>query len=125
MKIYLFIKPVVWLALMCYGFFTPPAALPKTALLKVPHFDKMVHFGLFFIFTLLLFKPVKQLKMNYLIYVPLLSLLMAFALEFLQTFISPSRSTSVYDFLANCTGIASATIIFTTLISNTRWEKHL
>ncbi len=125
MKIYLFIKPVLWLALMCYGFFTPPAALPKTALLKIPHFDKIVHFGLFFIFTLLLFRPVKQLKTNFRIYVPLISLLFAITLEFLQSFITPSRSSSLLDFVANSTGIVTATIVFLTLFSGTRWEKYL
>jgi VanZ family protein len=125
MKIYLFIKPVLWLALMCYGFFTPPSALPKTALLKIPHFDKIVHFGLFFIFTLLLFRPVKQLKTNFRIYVPIISLLFAIILEFLQSFITPSRSSSLLDFVANSTGIFTATIVFLTLFSGTRWEKYL
>jgi len=125
MKLILFIKPVAWLALICYGLFTPPSALPKAAFLNIPHFDKMVHFGLFFVFCLLLFRPFKKLKLNHFIIAPVLSFILAALLEWAQEMVSTSRSSGIYVFLANTAGILGATIVFLFLVSGKKWEKYL
>jgi hypothetical protein len=52
MKIAYFWKPLLWLAIICYALFIPAGDLPIKPFLKIPHFDKMVHFGLFFVFCL-------------------------------------------------------------------------
>jgi VanZ family protein len=124
MNIKLFIKPLIWLALICYGLFTPSGRLPKTAILNIPHFDKIVHFGLFFIFCLLLFKPIKKLKMNHLYLAPVISLILAATLESVQHMISTSRSSNLYDFMANAAGIIVSVFIFHFIISGRRWEKY-
>jgi VanZ family protein len=124
MKFLLFLKPIIWLAIICYGLFTPPGNLPQTALFKIPHFDKLVHFGLFFVFCLLLFRPFKELKKNHLLLAPFISLILAAALESAQHIITSSRSSNVYDFIANAAGIITAAVVFQLLIANRSREKY-
>ena len=123
MKITLFIKPFVWLALICYGLFLPAEDLPVKPLLEIPHFDKLVHFGLFFVFSLLLFRPFKKLETKYLFWAPLTAILLSGFLESIQRTISSTRSSNIYDFIANVSGILVSILVFHFLISGKKWEK--
>ena len=125
MKVKLFIKPIIWLGLICYGLFIPATNLPKKPFLVIPHFDKLVHFGLFFIFCLLLYVPFKKIRMNHLIFAPLTALILSAALETVQHLISSSRSSNFYDFLANTAGILVSVIYFQYFISGTWLEKYI
>ena len=119
-----FLKPIVWLLIICYGLFIPASSLPKKPFLSIPHFDKLVHFGLFFIFCLLLFVPFKKIKLNHLFYAPLVAVLLSGILETVQHIISSSRSSNFYDFLANTAGIIMALVFFHFFIAGTRAEKY-
>ena len=123
MKLKLFIKPLIWLAIICYGLFSPPSGLPVKPFLKIPHFDKLVHFGLFFVFCLLLFVPFKKLNKNHLIIAPVISFIAAAVLEYAQHIITTYRSSNFYDFLANSAGIAASVFFFHFFISGKKWEK--
>ncbi|MCG6190736.1 VanZ family protein [Maribellus maritimus] len=123
MKITFFIKPFIWLALICYGLFLPAKDLPVKPLLQIPHFDKMVHFGLFFIFSLLLFRPFKKLGTRYLLWAPLTAILLSGFLESIQRTISATRSSNIYDFIANMSGILFSIVAFQFFISGKKWEK--
>jgi glycopeptide antibiotics resistance protein len=116
-------KPVVLLLVMCYLFFMPASQLPSEPFLKIPHFDKIVHFSLFFVLTLVFFRPVKKLTPNYYFWTPLVSLVVAVIIEFLQEKITASRSTDIYDFWANLCGTAFAVVFFRLLVSSQKWEK--
>ncbi len=120
----IFIKPLIWFTIICYGLFIPSGNLPKMRLFKIPHFDKIVHFGLFFVFALLLFVPFKKLKLKEYIFTPAVSLLFAASLEWIQHTLSSSRSSDLYDFLANSAGIVAATAFFYLFISNSKAEKY-
>ncbi len=119
----LFLKPIIWLALICYGLFIPANELPVKPFLNIPHFDKIVHFGLFFVFCLLLFRPFRKLKLNSYIYAPAVSFFLAAALEFVQQTISSSRSSNFYDFIANTAGILASIVFFRFFVSGRKWEK--
>ncbi len=119
-----FIKPIVWLGVICYGLFMPAGAIPNTILLKIPYFDKLVHFGMFFIFCLLLFVPFKNMKLNPYLYAPITALIFATVLEWLQQPITLSRSSDFFDFLANVTGIAASILFFHFVISGKKLEKY-
>ncbi len=125
MKLKFFIKPIIWLLIICYGLFIPASSLPTKPFMAIPNFDKLVHFGLFFIFCLLLFVPFKKMRMNHLIFAPLMSLVLSAVLETVQHLISSSRSSNFYDFLANTAGIFASVLFFQYLISGTRFEKYL
>lgn len=123
MKIIIFWKPFIWLALICYGLFVPASEIPMQPFLKIPHFDKLVHFTLFFVLCLLLVKPFKELKWRHFITAPLFSLFLSFTLEISQQTISSTRSSNIYDFIANATGVAAAVLFYAFFVSGKKWEK--
>lgn len=123
MRYFNFWKPVVWLALICYGLFLPASNLPVKPFLNIPHFDKMVHFSLFFVLCLLLFRPFKKITLNYFFWAPLTAIFLGALLESIQHFASSTRSSDFYDFLANATGIAASILFFFVFVSGKKWEK--
>lgn len=125
MKLKYFVKPIIWLLIICYGLFIPASSLPKKPFLAIPHFDKLVHFGLFFVFCLLLFVPFKKLKLNHLFYAPLISIILSGILETTQHILSSSRSSNFYDFLANTAGVLTSVLFFHFFVSGTRFERYV
>ena len=123
MKISNYRKPVVWFIIMCYLLFIPAGQLPSEPFLKIPHFDKIVHFSMFFILCLLTFRPVKLLTPNFYFWTPLLILVIAAFLESIQHKLSASRHTDIYDFFANSAGLLAATIFFRYIVSGKKIEK--
>ncbi len=123
MKLFVFVKPIVWLALICYGLFIPAQKIPVKPFLQIPHFDKMIHFAMFFVLTLLLFKPFKTLKLNHIFWASATSIIFGVLLESVQRIISPTRSSDIYDFFANVTGIAVSVVFFLIFVSGKKWEK--
>lgn len=122
MKLSYFWKPALWLALICYSLFIPAKELPVKPLFSIPHFDKMVHFTLFFVFCILLLRPLKRLKLNYYLLAPLISIVLGGLLEFTQQLFSKSRSSDIYDFLANSLGILAAVLFYYLFVSKKKWE---
>ncbi|NCB07691.1 MAG: hypothetical protein EOM73_05975 [Bacteroidia bacterium] len=121
--IFLFIKPIIWLALICYGLFLPASHLPVKPFMKIPHFDKLVHFVLFFVLCLFLYRPFKKLRTQYYIWAPVTAVFLGALLESLQRTLTVSRSSNVADFLANTTGIAASILVYHFLVSGRKWEK--
>jgi VanZ family protein len=123
MKLLYFWKPLLWLAIICYALFIPASDLPDNPLLKIPHFDKMVHFTLFFVFCVFLLLPFKKLKTSYYFWAAAISVSLSAMLEFIQHTITPSRASDVYDLMANITGVFSALLFFRLFVVNRKWEK--
>ena len=111
--------------IMCYLLCMPADQLPTEPFLKIPHFDKIVHFSMFFILCVLLFRPVKLHTPNYYFWTPLLAFVLAVLLESIQHKISVSRHTDVLDLLANTTGLLTATVFFRFFVSGKKLEKLL
>ena len=122
MKIVQFWKPLLCLAFICYGLFIPASNLPAKPFLNIPHFDKMVHMSMFFVFCLLLFRPFKKLGYKYYRWAPATAIAFGAILEWAQRTISATRSSDIYDFLANATGIVLATLFYSLLVSKRKWE---
>lgn len=123
MKITLFWKPMLWLSIICYALFIPSDDLPLKSFFRIPHFDKMVHFGLFFVFCLLLLRPLKKLQLKYYLLAPFITILLGALLEIGQQVISNSRSSDIKDFIANSVGAIAAVIFYYLFVSNRYWEK--
>ncbi len=123
MKIALFWKPLLWLAIICYGLFVPANALPIKPFLNIPHFDKIVHFSLFFVFCLLLIRPFKKLTPWPYLLAPIVATAMGGLLELGQHYIASSRSSDIYDFVANTTGILVSLIFYWLFVSGKKWER--
>ena len=122
MKILHFWKPIIWLSIICYGLFIPASELPTKPFLNIPHFDKLVHFCLFFFLCLLLLRPFKKLNLKYYLLAPGISILLGLLLETSQQIITISRSSDLFDFLANTSGIAAATLFFYFFVSGKKCE---
>ncbi len=121
MKIKFFVKPFIWLILICYGLFLPSKDLPVKQL-QIPHFDKIIHFGLFFVLGLLLFRPFKKLGSKYMVWAPLSAAVVSTILESVQHTISSTRNSNIYDLMANISGILFSILVFHFLISGKKWE---
>lgn len=114
----------IWLIIMTYLLFMPASQLPTKPFLQIPNFDKLVHFGLFFILCMLTFRPVKQFTPNYYFWTPLLTFAAAILLEFIQQKISPSRHSDIYDLWANTAGVSFATLFYA-LFVNKKWLERI
>lgn len=123
MKITYFWKPLLWLAIICYALFIPAKDLPVKPFLNIPHFDKMVHFVLFFVLCVLLLRPFKRIQLKYYILSPLISLILGALLEFSQHSLSKTRSSDIHDFIANAAGIITAVVFYYLFVSSRKWEK--
>lgn len=123
MKIFYFWKPLLWLAIICYLLFIPANDLPTGLFFRIPHFDKIVHFSLFFVFCLFMLRPLKRLNLNHYLIAPSISIISSGMLEFIQHTLSNSRSSDFYDFIANSIGICSAVLFFYLFVSGRKWEK--
>jgi glycopeptide antibiotics resistance protein len=123
MKIIYFWKPLLWLAIICYALFIPAEDLAIKPFLNIPHFDKMVHFVLFFVFCLFLLRPFKRLQLNYYLLAPLISISLSGLLEFSQHTLSNSRNTDIKDFIANSLGVIASVIFYYLFVSDRKWEK--
>jgi len=113
----------LWLAIICYGLFVPASSLPTKPFLSIPHFDKIVHFSLFFGLNILLMRPLKKLNLKYYLLAPAISVSFGLVLEYEQHIITISRNTDIYDFFANVTGIVVATAFYYFFVSGKKWEK--
>lgn len=123
MKLLYFWKPLLWLAIICYALFIPASDLPVNPFLKIPHFDKMVHFALFFVFCIFLLRPFKKLKTSYNFWAAAISISLCVLLELIQHTVTPSRKSDVYDLTANIAGVISALLFFRLFVVNRQWEK--
>jgi len=102
----------------------PESAIPKVRLLNIEHIDKVIHFALFFIFSLLLcfgfFKQnlFRSLQGHYMVYAISISVIYGGFTEVIQATWLISRSGNVWDFFANITGAITGALIFYGLFKN-------
>ncbi|MGE0078400.1 MAG: VanZ family protein [Bacteroidales bacterium] len=112
------INSILWALVILILCGAPSSGFPKIGFLNIPHLDKIVHFGLYFIFTLLLVSEHNPLrcKQN----VTKQSLIVGFSvaviygllIEMLQWLVFTSRSAEFFDFLANTVGATLAILVY-------------
>ena len=111
-------KSIVWTAIIILATTLPSNSIPKSSLLEIPHFDKIVHFGLFFVLAMFIISEQNTLRLQGGLtrkaIILALSFTMAYGLiiEFLQYFLLPTRSGSLFDFLANTLGSIVAVVLY-------------
>jgi len=82
---------------------------------SLANLDKLVHFGIYFIFTIIWFAYFEGVKfvtpiLKGILKAALLAFLVGVSIEFLQQGFTKARSGDVNDVLANCLGIVSAVV---------------
>jgi len=88
--------------------FLPGNTADKIQFFDFPHFDKLVHFGMFFIFSFALFLDLKNntriQKKQILLIILFLTLFIGGSIELIQNYFFPMRSGNWYDLLADLIG---------------------
>lgn len=88
--------------------FVPVDETEKIVFMNIPHFDKIVHFGMYFVLTFFLFydiqintkKPIKTYILSALLFIILFSGI----IEIIQEIFISGRFGSFYDFFSNILG---------------------
>lgn len=114
-------KTIIWIFLMLYLLFSPSNVLPKGGFFNIPHFDKLVHFGMF-AFLIFLFRqeseknaPEKLILRNLFLFLTLIFAALSEVIQYKYIF---GRSGNVYDFLADLLGFAVGTLFYILI-----WKK--
>ena len=88
--------------------FLPGNTANKITFFDFPHFDKLVHFGMYFIFSFALFFDLKTntriQKKQILLIILLLTLFIGGSIELIQNYFVPLRFGDWIDLLADTTG---------------------
>jgi len=118
------IYPVIWFGLIAYASVTPSRNFPELKLF--PHFDKVVHFGIYFVLALLLaaaFIKDRKYTRSYLL-AGLASVLTGIAFELIQKYLTPDRSGEINDMLANTLGVLAGIAVYHFLVKG-KWPERL
>lgn len=124
-----YIKIIAWFIVILYLTLTPAGDIPKLSLLSVPYFDKVVHFTMYFVMSLLLAGYFHQFKKysnkKILLINAVLLIFIGGLLEILQYELPINRDCSWGDFSANTTGAITGTLIYLYWLKNTFLGKWL
>lgn len=117
-----FLKPLVWLVIITILCIMPPSNLPTTSLFEIPQFDKIIHFGMYFVMALLLVHPLEKVYRPGVpprvlaIDILLISLAVGGIIEILQFALAYQRSASWGDLLADLAGAAAGWLLYFPLL---------
>ena len=118
-----FWKSFAWIVIVAVLSLLPGDDLPQEVAF-IPHFDKIVHVGMYFISCLFLIPPFEKLRIGKGYLAAFFSSLFLGALfEVLQSTIARNRSGNYDDFVADLTGAALALLFYRFFISGKKIER--
>ncbi len=109
-------KTIIVLILVLLLSLLPAGTTPKIRLINIPHFDKLVHFFMYFFLTLISLIDIKNnIKKPTRVFI--LSVIFSIAsmsgiIEIIQENLIFGRSGNIYDFFANISGTLVASFVF-------------
>jgi VanZ family protein len=121
----LFVKPLVWLIIIAILCFMPAEDIPQTPLFSIPYFDKVVHFGMYFILAVLLIRPLKTIQNEVLLFTLLITVFVGGMIEILQFAITNTRSANWGDFFADIAGAGIGYVVYGWLVAGKQWERFI
>ena len=110
-----YIKLLVWTFIIFYICLSPSEEIPKTKIFEIPYFDKIVHFGIYFVFSLIftiILESKKKNHQNIYIFNVSMTILFGGLIEILQHYLPIERSADFYDFMADLFGTIAAVVIY-------------
>jgi len=124
-----FVPVVAWGLLILIAISMPPDRIPDLKLLTIPHIDKIVHVGLFFVFAFLacfgFFRQnnagIMHKRFEFLSF--LVSVIFNLSTEVFQHFFIALRTASILDSLANLLGTVFGVIVFG-IVLRTKSKKN-
>ena len=118
-----FWKPLLWIVVIAVLSLIPGDDLPKDTFF-IPHLDKMVHIGMYFMSCLFLISPFEKIRIGKGYFAAFIASLFLGALfEILQDTIAINRSGNVEDFVADLIGAALALVFFRYFVSGKKIER--
>jgi VanZ family protein len=108
-------RAILWIVVIAFACLMPGDKLPNMSFFsKIPHFDKIVHFMMYFIFTLFLMsgfsRQYEKTSAKAYIFSFILAFLFGILIELIQEKIG--RSYDMYDMIANTAGIMVSLFLF-------------
>lgn len=116
-------RPVVWAGFILFLILLPSNDVSKIDFLRIPHSDKIVHFILFQVLSLLLINSrlkhlnIESLGSKEILWVSIPVICYGLVLELVQHFLVASRSGEALDLLANVTGLLAALVFYKKIFS--------
>ncbi len=104
---------IVWSVIIIVLCSIPGQEFPDASFIDIPHFDKIVHFGLYFILSVVAIKGIQQqnriklLKSHPYLSIVIYAVFLGISLELIQHYYIPFRSGDILDMLANFIGAIS------------------
>ncbi len=123
-----YIKIVVWFLIITYISLIPSDKIPESQFFNIPYFDKIVHFGIYFIFSILLaslFKKQNINKLTTILIILSLNAIIGGAIEILQDILPINRSGSYCDFIADMFGSITGLFLYYNLKAVKKIDKYL
>lgn len=115
----LFLRNIIWAIVIFVLCSIPGNSLPQTSMIEIPHFDKMVHFGLFFIMGIFLIAELTyQTKLSRISIAFITFALIAIyggIIEVLQENYFSNRSGDFWDLCADVAGGITSVFMFSYL----------
>ncbi len=105
------VKSMIWGIIILLSCTIPGNKISKIALIDIKHIDKLFHFLMYFIFSLILYldlhKYINELKNKYFgyLYIFFISLVWGIIIELIQYYLLSYREGSIADIVANISGI--------------------
>ncbi len=113
------LRNIIWAIIIFILCAIPGDTLPTTPLINIPYFDKLVHFGMFFILGIFTISELnfqtRLKKWEIAVITILVAALYGGAIELLQQNFFVYRSGDYADFIADVLGAVAAVIVFAPL----------
>jgi len=112
-----YIKSIIWSFVILLSCILPANKISKIGVLGIKHIDKLFHFLMYFIFSLILFfdlhKNVNALKNKYSVYLFILFIpfVWGIIIELIQYYLLVNREGSIADIMANISGIFAGILL--------------
>ncbi len=109
---------IIWSIIIIIFCSLPSSNIPRNRIINIPHLDKILHFGIYFILSLLILYETKiKTGKNKIVFIltAVFSFVLGLLIEIEQQYLISSRTGDLYDLLADIIGAISGILFFVLL----------
>jgi len=112
------INSFLWALIILILCGAPSSEFPSVGFLNIPHLDKIVHFGLYVVFTMLLLSETNakrkkgELEIKSVFISLTIAIFYGLLIELMQMLVFKSRGAEFWDFVANTVGAIVAVLTY-------------
>ncbi|HBS85380.1 MAG: hypothetical protein A2W91_16360 [Bacteroidetes bacterium GWF2_38_335] len=115
MQIKYFLKTIIWVLVIFILSSVSGDTADDISFIDIPHFDKMAHFAMYFVLSLLMmnaFSKMNRRVKDKAIYTILAGAFYGGLMEVMQEYVFVKRSMDIYDFAVNLIGTIMAVVLY-------------